>query len=80
MITKSIVVAAMIATTALASPALAQSRTHTGSVLPNYYSPTGKQQWGGWEPPQIAASSAKPLYASARLTSREHRFGSNRQH
>jgi hypothetical protein len=80
MITKSTVVAAVIATVAIASPALAQSREHTGSMLPNYYdAATGKQQWGAWGPSEITASNAKPLYASVDLTTVGRRSGSHRR-
>ena len=69
-----LVVAAAVATAVIASPALAQSRDHTGSVLANYYDPSGQQMWGAWGPPQVAtdrsprvtATKPKQLYAVVR--------------
>ncbi len=38
-------------TTAIASPALAQSIDHTGTLLPSYYNGEGKQTFGSWQSP-----------------------------
>jgi hypothetical protein len=62
MITRSILVCAMLATGAIASPALAQSREHTGSMFPNYYTPTCQQVWGAWGPSLTAVTTARLPY------------------
>jgi hypothetical protein len=58
-IVKMVLVAAMLTSVAIARPALAQSRDHTGSMLPNYYTPICQQVWGTWGPPQNAASKIR---------------------
>ena len=70
MIIKSIIVTAIIASAATASPALAQSRDHTGSMLPNYYRTNCQQEWGAWGPTPKAAftATAKPLFDVVALT------------
>src|SRR5579871_2833228 len=36
------------------APALAQSRDHTGSMMPFYYDGSGEQKTGAWQPEQNA--------------------------
>jgi hypothetical protein len=61
----ALVVATALATAVIASPAFAQSRDHTGSMMPNYYSVTSQQMWDGWGPSQGATSRA-PQVATGR--------------
>jgi hypothetical protein len=77
MIVKLVLAHAILATVAIASPALAQSRDHTGSMLPNYYTPTCQQVWGTWGPSQNAASTLSPPNFSAGFLGGERRIGSN---
>ena len=44
-------------------PATAQSRDHTGSMMPFYYDATGGQNTGSWAPG--ATQSPRPLYLYA---------------
>jgi hypothetical protein len=44
-------------------PAAAQSRDHTGSMMPFYYDATGGQNTGSWAPE--ATQSPRPLYLYA---------------
>jgi hypothetical protein len=52
-------------------PALAQSRDHTGSMMPAYYDESGKQVTGSWAP-EATAQSQRGLYAQARLPRHHH--------
>jgi hypothetical protein len=57
------------------APALAQSRDHTGSMMPAYYDESGKQVTGTWAPEATAQSttqSPRGLYAQARLPRHRH--------
>jgi hypothetical protein len=57
--------------TAGALPASAQSRDHTGSMMPFYYDATGGQNTGSWSAEEAgaanhqAAQPARPLYLYA---------------
>ena len=57
--------------TAGALPASAQSRDHTGSMMPFYYEGTGEQKTGSWSAEEAgaanhqAAQPARPLYLYA---------------
>jgi hypothetical protein len=58
-------------TIAGAAPAVAQSRDHTGSMMPFYYEGSGEQKTGSWQPEQNtrqqpAQPSAQRLYMSVR--------------
>ena len=46
---------AAVATMGIASPALAQSVDHTGTLFPSYYDVSGKQSVGSWAPQATAA-------------------------
>jgi hypothetical protein len=48
-------------------PAFAQSRDHTGSMMPFYYEGTGEQKTGTWaaESGATAAQPPRPLYLYA---------------
>jgi|GEM_PF-5142692 hypothetical protein len=53
------------------APALAQSRDHTGSMMPFYYDGSGEQKTGAWQPeqnaqPQPAQQSPRRLYMAVR--------------
>jgi hypothetical protein len=48
-----------------AVPAFAQSRDHTGSMMPFYYDATGVQKTGSWSAEDTAVQPARPLYMSA---------------
>jgi hypothetical protein len=61
----ALIVATAFATATIASPAFAQSRDHTGSMMPNYYSTTNQQMWDGWGPSQVATSRS-PQVATSR--------------
>jgi hypothetical protein len=77
MIANSISIASIVATAAIASPALAQSRDHTGSMLPNYYRTNCQQEWGAWGPSPNAAFTPRRLYNAVGLTT--GRPGTHRQ-
>jgi hypothetical protein len=49
------------------APAFAQSRDHTGSMMPFYYDATGAQKTGSWsaEEGATAAQPPRPLYLYA---------------
>ena len=53
-------------------PAFAQSRDHTGSMMPFYYDATGGQNTGSWAPEGTAAQSSRPLYLYAGKHSPRH--------
>jgi hypothetical protein len=62
-----------------AMPALAQSRDHTGSMMPFYYDATGAQKAGSWSREEEAttanpqaAQPARPLYLYAGKRSPRH--------
>ena len=65
----ALALAAIVAASAL--PASAQSRDHTGSMMPFYYDATGGQNTGSWSAEeagtahQQAAQPARPLYMYA---------------
>jgi len=69
-------VAAIVA--AGAAPASAQSRDHTGSMMPFYYDATGGQNTGSWSAEEAgtanpqAAQPARPLYMYAGKRSPHH--------
>ena len=50
-------------------PAAAQSRDHTGSMMPFYYDATGVQKTGSWSP---EGTGAQPLYLYAGKHSPRH--------
>jgi hypothetical protein len=57
-------------------PASAQSRDHTGSMMPFYYEGTGAQVTGSWSPEDAATANpqaARPLYLYAGQRFRGHR-------
>lgn len=73
-ITNQLVAAAVgLATFAIfgPAPALAQSRDHTGSMMPAYYDEGGKQITGSWAP-EATAQSRPGLYAQARVLRHKH--------
>jgi hypothetical protein len=59
-------------------PASAQSRDHTGSMMPFYYDATGGQNTGSWSAEEAgaanhqAAQPARPLYLYAGKRSPHH--------
>jgi hypothetical protein len=53
-------------------PAFAQSRDHTGSMMPFYYDATGAQSTGSWAPEGTAAQPQRPLYLYAGKHSPRH--------
>ncbi len=61
-----------------AVPASAQSRDHTGSMMPFYYDATGGQNTGSWSAEEAgtanrqAAQPARPLYLYAGKHSPRH--------
>ena len=61
-----------------AVPASAQSRDHTGSMMPFYYDATGGQNTGSWSAEEAgaanhqAAQPARPLYLYAGKRSPRH--------
>ena len=57
-----------VAAIGFASPALAQSVDHTGTLFASHYDGTGKQVIGSW-----ASQSADPHAVAARLASRNER-------
>ena len=65
----ALALAAIVAAGAL--PASAQSRDHTGSMMPFYYDATGGQTTGSWSAEEAgaanpqAAQPARPLYLYA---------------
>ena len=61
-------------------PAFAQSRDHTGSMLPFYYDSTGAQITGAWGPPTApSVGSRSPLYLKVEaLHPRHHGAGQDR--
>ena len=68
----SVALALAAIVTAGALPASAQSRDHTGSMMPFYYDETGAQKTGSWSKEeeagtahQQAAQPARPLYMYA---------------
>jgi hypothetical protein len=72
-------VAAAIAT-AVASPALAQSTDHTGTLFPSYYNGDGKQTFGSWLTPgkatiQQQAPQGRGIYNST-VTPKTRKIGS----
>jgi hypothetical protein len=71
-------VAAAIAT-AVASPALAQSTDHTGTLFPSYYNGDGKQTFGSWQTPGTATIQQGPkvrgIYNST-VTPKTRKIGS----
>jgi len=62
------------------APAFAQSRDHTGSMLPFYYDSTGEQITGAWGPPAAPSiGSRSPLYLKVEtLHHRLHGAGQDR--
>jgi hypothetical protein len=54
-------------------PASAQSRDHTGSMMPFYYDAAGVQKAGSWSPEGTAAQPPQPLYLYAGKRSPRHR-------
>jgi len=67
----SVALALAAIVTAGALPASAQSRDHTGSMMPFYYDATGGQTTGSWSAEEAgtantqAAQPARPLYLYA---------------
>ena len=55
---KKFALIAAVATLGIASPALAQSFDHTGTLFASHYDMTGKQTVGSWGP-QAAAPQAR---------------------
>jgi hypothetical protein len=54
-------------------PAFAQSRDHTGSMLPFYYDSTGEQITGAWGPPAAPSiGSHSPLYLKVETFHHRH--------
>ena len=62
--TSKLALVVAVATIGIASPALAQSVDHTGTLAASYYDGNGKQTFGSWVPQGATPRVAAPRVAA----------------